>query len=200
MSGMTETTGKFIGRGVGATAITDGKNFARIDRTSGMLDTLDALHTRIHDGKVWIAAHAETIAQNKSIDLLIVSGLNGTQSHVVFEYGTAALGRYELYENPTVSVQGSVLPHYNKNRKSTTYVAMSTVYINPTFSALGTRIDIASWGTKQAGQYNRDAEEWILDNAKTYLMRVVQVDTGSASVTAKIEWYEEALADQLEIV
>jgi len=164
-----------------------------VEPYSKALTTIESEHARIHSGKAFQLSDK-------------ITGLLSTSSHYFLidpsvpihwrDYKFLTDGApvdIELFENPTVTANGSALTPLNRNRLSTT-VSTAAVYTNPTVTADGTRLYIdgivGSGDKKSTGSTEGIAGEWIIDGGNTYLLKLTNNDTVTIGYIYQFFWYE----------
>jgi hypothetical protein len=166
----------------------------KVDATVAALKVIDTLHAEIHAGETFhVARLVEDVANNASIDLLIVVG--ATKKLHLTMVGTAAGDAHAyLYETPTTSAAGTAVTAHNKNRGSSD-TTTATITHTPTVSAPGTALDTAliPGGTKQqaTGSSGAQRDEWILKKSTTYLLRLTNKAGSAKDMSVGLTWYEE---------
>jgi hypothetical protein len=98
-----------------------------------------------------------------------------------------------LYEDATVSANGTLQLSENKNRLSGR-VNETLIYRGPTVTGVGTLLGdgvIPGGKTGQAsGGVREGFEEWILKPASLYLIRFTNTDAQAQPVNIEVDWYE----------
>ena len=116
-----------------------------------------------------------------------------TRVHFVFRIGTQPGAKIELYEDTTVSNNGSALPIFNNNRNSANPNQL-LIYEDPTVTGDGTCIFIEQDGTTTSGgkigtDISHD-DEIILKQNAIYQIKVTVLTNGT-DVSTHMDWYEE---------
>jgi len=175
------------------TEIVDTNGDSVIEPYSGAVITIESEHARIHQGKGFQLS-------NK------ITGLLSTESHYFLidpstpihwrDYKFLTDGApvdIELFENPTITANGTALTPLNRNRLSAT-VSTSAVYANPTVTSDGDRLYIdgivGSGDKKSTGSTEGIAGEWIIDGGNTYLLKLTNNDTVTINYIYQFFWYE----------
>lgn len=174
-------------------AFTAGKlseSVVRVEDAMALVSTpLD--HARIHRGEIWCHS-AITSALNDGqayVMHLKVGAVN--ELHLTFEgYGSGA-GFVQLYEAPTLTVDGTGITMVNRMRITANQIAkVSGLYHTPTTSANGTLLKQAAFGTgKTSGGMVRE-EEWVLKPSTSYLL-ILESDSASNIMGANVAIYEK---------
>ena len=154
-------------------------------------------HHEIHEGNHYTVAVVDSdvdIAGPKYVR--ITAPDTETRIHFVAAVSADGASLVELYEDPTLLAAGNALTEMNNNRNSGN-VATATTFEDTTTQAPnndGTLLFAARIGgtgvgmTRLAGQL-ANREEWILDQAEDYLIKVT-VDADNTEVAIVLTWYE----------
>ncbi|MFA5584609.1 MAG: hypothetical protein WDA09_10385 [Bacteriovoracaceae bacterium] len=95
----------------------------------------------------------------------------------------------EIYEDPTITDNGTEQTPVNRNRKSTNTAGLD-VFLTPTASDNGNLLMQEHFGAGQFGGGEvRGANEFVLKDTKKYLI-VVTSEAASNDVTVVLDWYE----------
>lgn len=133
-------------------------------RSDGLVE-LDTVHERIHAGHLFTASfYAAGVLNAANADMLVRPV---EETHLRFDATSAGDAELLLYENPTISANGTALTLANRNRASKN-VATTTAYSGPTVSAVGTKLFdtlVPAWTHSQI------FEEWVLKAGNIYLVR-----------------------------
>lgn len=156
----------------------------RIDNLVKILPVLDAEHYQIHAGVFFSNRHFTTLGAAGSQDYLIKVGAS-KNLHFKFEIGCEDGLRWYLYENPTITANGTALALFDHDRQAAA-TSTAAFYHTPTNSALGSLIDTGYIGAN--GSY-RSEEEWILKKSEDYIIRLLDRGAGG-DVSFRPEWYE----------
>lgn len=159
---------------------------------------LDIVHQRIHEGNHFMIHRIATginIANPKYFLIIpppVQSDGSVIEMHIIFEVVTDIGGTLELFENPTVTSNGTGLTIINNNRRSST-PSLCQIFENPIVTNDGTslfaeRAGTTTLGTK-LGEFERNDEEIILHQADTYILKFIPLADG-ASITMEINWYD----------
>lgn len=135
----------------------------------------DEVHERVHRGQVFTfdykSVDASPIADNASINVLI--GVRDDPLHCVFRFVGGGDFEYFLFESPTVTNVGTVVPIRNLNRYQGSTWPKARVWHTPTTSNDGTQLQ-GQWAPNLLGgsQETRADTEWILQPNTRYLIRL----------------------------
>ena len=165
---------------------------ANVDERSGYLITISEIHALIHDGKFFSASYVdETVSNNASLNILI--DCNGASPHTRIMCQVGGDCHFRLFENPTVSANGTEITPVNRNRYSPN-TATTDLYKDPTVTGDGTLISelISPGGTilVSTGGDSSMFEEFILHKDRTYLARITNISGISQPISMELEFYE----------
>jgi len=173
--------------------LVDANGLSIIETYSKALTTIESEHARIHQGKAFQLSDK-------------VTGLLATGSHYFLidpttpihwrDYKFLTDGApvdIELFENPTVTDNGTALTPLNRNRLSAT-VSAASIYSGPTVTDDGARIYIdgivGTGDKKSTGSTEGIAGEWIVDGGNTYLLKLTNNGAVTISYIYQFFWYE----------
>lgn len=153
--------------------------------------SIDYVHHRLHEGDLFSVNRVSTgvnIAAPKRF--LLKSPDTATQPHFIFSVEAQPGAMVEVFENPTVTVNGSALTAVNNNRRSANTAEMA-VFEDPTITVDGTSIFVDRTGTIASGgkisiPYN---DEFVLKQNTNYQIKVTPL-ADSTAVSAHFNWYE----------
>jgi len=163
-----------------------------VDNYSGALSVMDVAHYHIHEGLFYTISRTElALADNASITFYIVP--NQLRLHLRVSALSGGDGMLELFENPTVSANGTAQVGINRNRYSAN-VPDSAMYYGPTVTGDGTRIfdAISPGGYKNfstGGEFGLTGE-YVLNHDRTYLARMTNLSGQAAPIALIMDWYE----------
>jgi hypothetical protein len=160
--------------------------------------TIDIAHQKIHEGNHFIVHSIATginIA-NPKYYLLIPPPFDSTNTieiHVIFEIDADHGGELYVYEDTTVSANGTEVTIINNNRRSSTQ-SLTSVYEDPTVTTEGTLIFSERKGTSAVsdvdlGEFERDDEEMVFNPRMKYLFKFIPLADGT-NITFELNWYD----------
>ncbi len=170
------------------------------DDVVGGLVTIPSEHKRVHDGWTFFVDRfldeGAELGDDASMDLW-VSVPAGVVPHMTWGFWSGGLAQSYVYENPTVSAEGTAVTRENRNRNSVN-AAATIVKHTPTVSNAGTRLHGGTWhgsadipGPEGPGDGgSRAAQELELKSGNTYLFRIT-ARTASILAGSELNWYEE---------
>lgn len=167
---------------------------AGIDKT-GSVVIVDNAHHEVHEGHMYTLHRlVEDLGNNNNIDIYLYNITK--DSHTVWFHTCGGDALFYLYENPTVSNNGTLLPTYNINRASDNQASLSAAH-TPTVSGVGTEIIGHSipggTGGNASGAMLRSGTEFVMAPGRTYLFRLTNVSGQAKDASIVIEFYEESL-------
>ena len=158
---------------------------------------IELAHHRIHEGNHFFV-HRISLGINIASPkyYLIVppptAGADTIEMHVIFEVDSDKGGTLILFEDATVSANGTALTIINNNRRSSS-ASDANIYEDPTVTVEGTSLfeDRKGTATTEAelGEFIRDEEEIIFHPDKKYLLKFTPLANG-ANITMEIYWYD----------
>ena len=151
------------------------------DATTTNIVTLHHSHDFIHDGLRFIA-HEYTSLANGNVKYYKI--LTGTKwVHFIPKISSNAEIVVAWLESPTITVNGSTLTNYNRNRTSAN-TALTTIYSGSTATADGTEIESVVISSGKSFGDLRSEEEIVLKPSTTYAMKI----TANAAVNYSINF------------
>jgi len=174
--------------------ITDGTTDAFVEPSSQGLTTSRAIHKRVDNSNQWIASY-RWAAVASAADVFFHIKVGATKNpHGVVRISTGAAITYYVYENPTLTNDGTALDNVNQNRQIV--IAPGTAcYIDPTITANGFQLEIGTFGT--AGKFTATGEQvenggyFLLKKSEDYLVRVTNDDEAAQDISMAYMWHEE---------
>jgi hypothetical protein len=165
-----------------------------------MTDISDHTAERNHHGKLFQVSHIETaLADAGVLEIFYLGAAANPAIHMTGSVAADGKGQVQVFEDTTVSSNGTGLTPANKNRTSAeTLVTASSFFHTPTITGDGTSIGGPSLlpgvsdGKKILGGGEAGAsEESILDGTKNYLIRYTNTSGGAVDVVMSLSFYEE---------
>lgn len=162
---------------------------------SKILVTIEDPEGKIHDHASFVLADAvRTIAAAGRTDVILLRIGAASEVHLTF-FAITPKEDYidvQLYENPTISNNGTTANAINRNRDPGIGPA-AAVYTLPTTSAPGTLLysERHMAGAQNADKCRREHMEFILKRSRNYLLAINNVTAAdSAEVQLIINFYE----------
>lgn len=166
-----------------------------IDKTTGVLVMVDQVHTEIHEGTMFSVCNVTDLTSSGNMTFLLITP-NSTNGliHIVFDVETESEAEYQLWENSTISNNGTAVTPINRNRSIAT-TAATKVFYTPTITSLGATLCTKHWGSgKGVGGGDRSIEEWVLKANTNYIIRVTNFTVNANHATLEMVWYQQASA------
>ena len=173
---------------------------APIGNNQGILVADNYIREQTYTGNLFsLTARDGAVADGDTIYFL-VNVDSGHNLHIAYKVASDSEATIEVFENPTITDNGTEISAFNKNR---TYPDSynSVFYSGPTFSDTGTSIfddDIlgAQAGrtiTTSDGTFAAGAEEWVFEAGKSYAMSFTNNSGTAAIFRLKATFFEEAI-------
>jgi hypothetical protein len=171
---------------------------ARIDPATHTLQVIDYAHHEIHGGSHYFYDSHHDVAKAGVIEHLIITPDTLAWAHMVIGTGsTAGQIVVELFEDATVSANGSLETTRNRNRNVADNNT-TLIYEAPTVTGDGNLLDSSVFGTEKnssTGGGDRGNSEIILKQDTIYLFRVTERDVLATTVNITFDWYEHTDRD-----
>ena len=153
------------------------------------------VHTNIHRGRWYTASKSVSVASSGTEDFLIVVDAS-VSMHARFSLAVQHTMAFSVYEQPTVSANGSAITTVNRNRFSAN-TPTGVIYSAPTVTGVGTLMfdGYIPGGDKHtaSGGTGGGFEEWILKTGFSYLFRVSNTlisPAAAGNIGLIVDWYE----------
>lgn len=174
-----------------------GNGGAVVDRMSGFAVAIGAAHHEIHEGCHFTLADFTTLAAAAVIDFAVQVPDSLTWPHMVFtvQSGEGPV-QLDMYEGTIADADGTLVTPINNNRNSSE-VSTLVIRVNPTVTAVGTRLSGAYVGAggnavaASGGMVSRE-QEYILKQNTKYLFRLTNQHTAQQIISYTADWYEMA--------
>ena len=147
---------------------------------------------RLNAGKLYVATHIfEDIANTASGYLLFVTGENTAKSTYLFR--TSGETVWRVYENPTVTDNGTLATIANRNLTSDAVTNETDVYHTPAITSNGTLLTERRTCTSGPFASGDGGDEYSLKVApnSSVLYQFESLDSGGDNVSVAIDWSEE---------
>lgn len=159
---------------------------------------LDYIHNTVHHGDYYqIGYYAAGVLNNANIALLIKNGIKPIHCVIAGSSGGDAI--INVYEDPTITTNGTRIEAYNQNRSSTN-IASGSYYHTPTISANGNNavppnvyIPGGSGGNSFGGSGGgpvRQGAELILAKNKNYYIVLQNIAGTAQKLNILVGFYE----------
>lgn len=154
--------------------------------------------SRVVDGWVFNADFAGSVSSGSTYTMLQKTGARYAVVSQEEYAVNAAPVTITMYESPTVTANGTVIPTYNMNRNSAN-VATTALYDSPTVTANGTQVMmVKSLATSGGGPANQGTplnmpaikQLRILKPHTLYLIAIVNNSSSTLDFVRNAVWYE----------
>lgn len=160
---------------------------------SRYLTTIDIIHSKIHQG---YSFHVGDLTLDVDIaspkTYLIITPDTSARAHIVFVVESEPGVKYQLFEDTTVTANGTALSLINYKRDSSTTPVLQ-IFKDPTVTADGTQIFIWQSGTTTAGGKVggniAHEDEFILKQNAKYEVKITPLSNNTV-VFIHYNWYE----------
>lgn len=160
--------------------------------------SIDISHQKIHEGNHFVVHAVATGVNIASPKYYIVipppfDSTNTIEIHIIFEVDADHGGTLDVFEDATISNNGTELTIINNNRRSST-TSLSSVYEDPTVTTEGTLIfkerkGTSALGDVEIGEFVRDDEEFVLHPDLIYLFKFTPL-ADNTTITFELNWYD----------
>lgn len=165
------------------------------DTDEGYAVGITVVHHKIHESKHYICDDYDSDVDIASPKYWLINVPDGTYPHMFFRMISSLNGFGELFENPTITDNGTEIDSINNNRNSANASNLN-IYRDPTVSSDGTRIMVAVFGsdatgflTGSSGAGVQEDKELILKTNEQYLIKFTAL-TDDCRVSMELSWYE----------
>jgi len=176
------------------TKITDGTTTAAVDPDLEALLTVPIEHNLVADGVVFSCFYTFGAVAAATSKWLHVKVPATHYAHMRFRFMSEAKIDYYVYENPTLTGDGTALTEFDINRV-TANASNVEVFHTPTISAVGTMIDNGMIGTNgfltDTGGSISPMRDWVFNASESYLIGANNNDAGAKDFVIQLSWYEE---------
>ena len=174
--------------------LSDGTTTAVIDPESGSLSVDSATHQRVINSNMWISSYLwSAVAAAGSVFFHIKVGAN-KNPHGVIRMSCQAESTFYIYENPTLTGDGTALTNVCENRQ-TTAVPNTACFRDPAITANGLQLEIGKLGVggrfTAAGTTIENGGYFLLKKGEDYLIRVDNDDGAAQDFSITYMWHEE---------
>jgi hypothetical protein len=155
---------------------------------------IDPAHHEIHCGDSISTTYVEDLGNGVTRDILIkipTPEITEKRYHFTFDVVSEGEADVSLYENTTVSADGTGINSKNRNRHDPV-VAENEVpmFHTPTVTGEGTLLERMHWGSgRGVGGEQRGGQEWILKYGQNYMLRITNATTTNNYISVIINYY-----------
>jgi len=162
---------------------------------SGNVKTLTEIQNAVHDGLAFsYSINATGLANGATVSFLFRTGAKQVHFDGLGLDVSQAPVSVMFYESPTVTSAGTLQTSRRRNR-SNANVSLSTIYLAPTVSAVGTLLDTqlivsaSSGSNKVAGSAEVDGG-WVLKANTDYYFTVTNSSGSAINYNVQATWHE----------
>jgi hypothetical protein len=176
--------------------IGDGTNDIEIDPDVGGLLVTPIEHSLVQDGVVFTCFHSFLLVAAATSKWLHVKIPATHTCHIRWRFMAEAKIDYYIYENPTLTDDGTALTEYDMNR-TTANASNIDVFHTPTITNVGTMIDNGMIGTSgflfDSGGSVSPMEDWLFKASESYLIGANNNDAAAKDIVIQLVWWEETV-------
>lgn len=142
----------------------------------GLVGVANSCEMNMNDGTRFITTSVIKLAASESINMLYAIPAPEKSTYITADVYVSVGCDVYVYEDPTVTVSGSLLDNINLNRNSSITSSMQ-MYGGPTVTDSGSLLShtFMGAGTKNSPIPASDDVSFIFNPTKTYLMKVVPI-------------------------
>jgi len=163
---------------------------------SGAVTTAMAVHYRIRESKEFMAFYDwADIADGGTVNLHISTGTAKTaHGNLIVESDVRT--KISLYENPSLSSNGTAVTAYCMNREIDG-TAVTSVYHTAVVGTAGTKLECGMLGA--AGKFSVAEGDitgayWLMDAGESYILEMVNNSGTTSNMCVKYQWHEHPAA------
>jgi len=172
----------------------DGTSDIEVDPVIGGLLVTPIEHSLVGDGVVFSCFYSYLLVAAATSKWLHVKVPATHKCHIRWRFMSEAKIDYYIYENPTLTNDGTALTEFDMNRE-TANASNVDVFHTPTITAVGTMIDNGMIGTSgflfDSGGSVSPMEDWIFKPSESYLIGANNNDGGAKDIVIQLVWWEE---------
>ena len=187
-----------LSKNIGGISITDGKQVAKIDLSTGAFIVTDYSHHEIHNGESFEFTMAVTLGSGASQDVIVQTPNTAEYAHMLGVIDATTTAQFRLYEGCT-KTSLTLSSGWNRNRNNAA-TASTVIWIgaDPGSGDDGTLIRDYSSGTSsnqsKSSSGVRDVHERILKRNTKYLYRAISGAAGNL-INFDLNWYQHTNED-----
>lgn len=171
----------------------------KIDSVTDSLQVVNYEHHEIHSGShYYICGYDPDMDSTEDVEFQLTTPNSSKWIHMVFEIASTGATVFSIYEDATVTADGTPITAYNNNRNSSNTSDITLLQTDGTVTAAGTLIFNQAWGVggnanqRRGGATERD-KEIILKQNTTYRF-LIESNSDNNVVSYCAEWYEHTNA------
>ena len=177
---------------------------ARIDASTGSLQTVSYEHHEVHSGSAYIATNNAAGGAGTKATISFSTPDSTKWIHALFSARSNVEAEFTLGEAATITASsGDNYQPRNKNRNSANTSGLSgagsagvvgNVTTGGNVTSFGTVLETVHFGIGRTGGESRGANEWVLKQNTTYAAEVVS-EAATSDVSIEMHWYEHTDKD-----
>jgi len=165
-----------------------------LDPATHNVKTIGQEHHEIHEGDHFFVCDETTLNDGDSVDFQLTTPNTAKWIHMTFSFESTQEILMEIYEDASVSSDGTTVTAYNNNRNSSNTTSLTLIQSDGTVNAAGTKILAQRSGVAgnenktQQGTGKRDNEIILKQNSTYRFVFTSGGDNNNFSYCG--EWYE----------
>lgn len=172
----------------------DGTSDIEVDPGVGGLLVTPIEHSLVADGVVFSCFYSYLLVAAATSKWLHVKVPATHTCHIRWRFMSEAKIDYYIYENPTLTNDGTALTEFDLNR-TTSNASNVDVFHTPTITNVGTMIDNGMIGTSgflfDSGGSVSPMEDWIFKASESYLIGANNNDAAAKDIVIQLVWHEQ---------
>ena len=172
----------------------DGTSDIEVDPIIGGLLVTPIEHSLVGDGVVFSCFHSFLLLAAATSAWLHIKVPATHKCHIRWRFMSEAKIDYYVYEDPTLTNDGTALTEFDMNRETANASNVDAFY-TPTITAVGTMIDNGMIGTSgflfDSGGSVSNMEDWIFKPSESYLIGANNNDAAAKDIVIQLIWWEE---------
>lgn len=154
--------------------------------------SITGFHFKTHEGQAYIVSNKFAAVADDAVADIYIEVPADIEPHIVFHRDIEGDADVELFEDTTVSADGTALTSFNLNRNSANTSTISFFH-TPTVTSPGTQLFL-EWNAAGSGGQTAGSEgtfdEFELAKGKNYLLRVTNRSGGAKNIGIFARYYE----------
>ena len=164
-----------------------------IEPSSKAFQVSRAIHYRVMHSNQWMSHKTFIAIPNANSRWLHVKVHADTNCHLGFKVTTESKAWYYIYENPTLTNDGTAIDRVAINRETPT-ASQTLVYHTPTITNTGTQLESGMIGGEGRADdspgTSASAGYWLLKKGESYLIGVNNQDANAKDINVMVSWHE----------
>ena len=159
---------------------------------SGAITCTQAVHYRINNSKEWLSSYRWTGVEDAASVYFHIKTLSKMVAHGTITVITDGKAYVDIFEDPTLTDDGTALPEYCMNRKTILFSTTQT-FRDPTVTNDGRIIEygmIGIGGKFTASGGDTSGAYWYLDDCSSYIIKVTNQSGADIDVVITYQFHE----------